>query len=364
MRTMLMWLAVVTTCWAVEGGTPVVTINGEDVTLRQLEDELLRQEGVTQTEDIVHRYLSSIDWDELDDDDMILEIRGQKLTRLRLVAHLLREHGSTVRRELINIQLARQAVADAGIEVDRPMLVREYRRQERSFAERMRASGQDQVVFEDYLQVKEGKTVEQWMAEEGFRMAAALHELVLRTAEIREETLRQHYDEHFEERFAKPAAVRLSVIHKPWPTVRIGGQEVKDPARRQQALQVMRQLGKDIQSGSLSFAKAWEAWGKPYDALSTDGDVGWVERDGRPERRGGRRLSDDVMQLAWSVDPSEEPILLPPISHEDGVDLVRVEARRPASRHLARARRVDPDRGPLPRRPSGGQAAVARGCGR
>jgi len=319
--------------WAAQLDDPVVTVNGETITLRALEDELLRKEGVEEAQALIDELLQRLDWSRMADDDVIVTIGGQDLTRLDLAAYLLREKGAEVRKELIHITLVRQALAEAGLALTDELLTAEYERQERRFAEKMAAAGETQVAFADYLRIKEGKTVEQWMSEEGFRMAAALHELVHRQVDPPEEQLRAFFQREFERRFAKPAALRLSVITRTWPTVKIGDQEVVDQGRKEGVLATMRRLGQDLQAGKISFAQAWQLWGKPFDPQSKHGDVGWVTRDGDTGRPGARRIPRDVIDLAWSVQLKDgQPMLLPPVAHDQGIDLVRIEARREARR--------------------------------
>lgn len=322
---------------AAELDDPVVIVNGETITLRALEDELLRKEGVEEAQALVDEFLARIDWSKLSDDDVIVTIAGQDLTRLDLAAYLLREKGAEVRKELIHITLVRQALTEAGLAVTDELLAAEYERQERRFSEKMAAAGETQVAFADYLRIKEGKTVQAWMAEEGFRMAAALHELVHRKVDPPKELLLQFFKQEYDKRYAKPAGLRLSVITRTWPMVKVGDQEVVDQGRKEGMLATMRRLGQDLQGGKISFPQAWRLWGKPFDPQSVDGDVGWVTRDGTTERSGARAIPGDVMDLAWDLAwggtmDVGKPILLPPMAHEAGIDLVRIEARREAQR--------------------------------
>ncbi|MDA3962732.1 MAG: peptidylprolyl isomerase [Planctomycetota bacterium] len=308
----------------------VVTVNGEAITLRVLEDELLRKEGVEKAEEMVHDFLTLVDWDAISDSDELVSIAGQRLTRLQLAAYLLRENGSDVRRELINITLVRQALDRSGLLLNQKLLDSEWDRQEREFQEQMASKGEAQVTFADFLRVKEEKSREEWMNEDGFRMAAALHELVHRQTKVDPDTLKEYFEAN-KARFTKTAAARLRVIYRPWPVVRLGDRQVLDAGRQEDSRNAMRALGRDIHSGRLSFDKAWEAWGKPHDQHTTGGKIGWVDYTGVPERPGARPLPKEAMDIAAAVDLSNGPVLLPPIEHAGGIDLILVQERREAS---------------------------------
>lgn len=307
---------------------PVVTVNGEDLTLRELENELLQREGVERVLALVERHLKAVDWDALGDDEVLVHVPGLDVTRRQVAAVLLERDGPEVRTELLNIMLARQAIEAAGIVVDDELLERELERQRRRFAERVAAEGQAGMTFESYLQAREGVTLEQWMAEDGFRMAAGLHELVHRRSEIPLEVLKEHFAEHYDERFAERAAVRLTGIHIPFRTVTIDGRQVVDEGHRESLPEVMLMIHAQIASGQIDFATAWRSYGRAYDPQAVDGAIGWVARDGDPDNPGGRAIPAAVMEAAFAADLSDGPALLQPIVHETGVDLIRVEERR------------------------------------
>jgi len=321
------------TCWAA-GSDPVVTVNGEPITLRELEDELLRKEGVERLRELIDDRLAHIDWAALEDDDVIVEIGGRRLDRLTVAAQLLKDEGGRVRRELLNIALVRQALAAERIEIDQEVLDAEFARQETEFDRRLREKGDTIVPFVDYLRVSEEMSVEEYMQQEGFRMGAGLHELVHRRAEIEEEVLRRHFEQHRQERFSSPEAVRLRVIHIPYRSRELpDGQVVVDAEHKLTLPKVMNRIFEDIAAGNLSFVRAWQAYGRPHDPQAGEGgDVGWVDREGGRAKPGTRRIPPTVVERTFEADLADGPVLLPPVVHEQGVDLVEVTDRRAAQR--------------------------------
>ncbi|MHC5067201.1 MAG: hypothetical protein ACYTF0_01300 [Planctomycetota bacterium] len=318
----------------------VVAINGEALTLRQLEDELLRREGVERLERLVIERLATVDWAALADDDEIVRIGGVGLTRGQVAAELLRDEGARVRQELISITLVRQALEEAGIVIDDAIVQAEFARQERAFERRMAEAGGGQIGFTDYLRMQEGTSAAAWMAQEGFRMGAGLHEMVMRATEVSDDDLRVHYEAHFDERFLVEAAVHLRVIDIPYRNLEDGS---PDLIHRATLADVMATMHRNLVEGTIpSFAKAWRAWGKPYDPYVSDGDIGWIGRDGARAQLGSVPVPPSVVAAAFAA---AGPRLLAPIPHERGICLAEVIAQRaeqrPALADIADAVRRD-----------------------
>lgn len=302
-------------------------VNGEELSLRQLEDELLKREGTDLLKDLIRNHLASVDWSSLGDQDPILELPGYTFRRIDLTSRLLESHGAKVRSELINIMIARQALDAAGVPDNAAVLEAEWVRMKTAFERKLEEDGKPIVPFEEYLRVDREMSKADFMAEEGFRMAARLHHHAVATAEIAEDDLRDHYVQH-RIRFIVPEAVQVSVIHIPYKTTKIKGQEVVDQAHVQSLQRTMAKLRRDLVAGKRTFAKTWSLFGKGWDPESTGGLVGWVPRSGRPERQGARVLPEPVIKAAWEADCSAGPVLLPIIAHQRGCDIVRVEKRR------------------------------------
>lgn len=310
----------------------VVRVNGQPITMSDLTHELLRREGVDQLEKAVSSLLADIDWSAIDADEEVLRVRGRGVTKRRLADELLREHGAKVRREMISIAIVRQALAAEGLVVTQRLLEREMERQRQRFESRTRVEGQPRVLFEDWLSVHKGRSIEQYMQEDGFAMAAGLHELVHRRTTVGEGELRRHYAEHFERRFAKPERVDMSILYIPFRTLpgADGAREV-DAEHRESLALVMQQLHRDIAAERVPFVRAWALYAQPYDPDADQGRVLGVPRSGwRGE--GMRRIPEAVVSRAFELPASRLPVLLEPITHQEGMELVRVEARHPAQR--------------------------------
>src|SRR5262245_18916586 len=124
---MKLWVIMVIMTWLAAGcsqliaeepaSDAVAVVNGETLTLRMLEDSMLRKEGAELVEELVQRELDKMPWTELKDDDVIVQIANWRLRRVGLAAQLLGTSAGKVRDELINITLVKQAMAAAGLTV-------------------------------------------------------------------------------------------------------------------------------------------------------------------------------------------------------------------------------------------------------
>lgn len=318
---------------AVDSGAAVASVNDEAITLRQLEDELLRQEGVKRLRELIDSELDALDWKDLKDDDLIVKIGRYELRRKHVAIEVLRSDGAKVRSEMINITLARQAITNAGIVIDDAVLAAELDRHEQEFAEKLKAKGETVVPFSDYLRVNEQTSIKEYMQEEAFRMGAGLHELALRKARVEQADLEDHFLLYREERFNTPATVELQVLHIPYRMLTApDGTNFVDPEHTLMLPQSLRKIYDDLSAGTYSFARAWQLFGQAYDPESEGGQVGWVPRSGQREQLGTRRIPAEVMEKAFAADVSNGPVLLPPITHPEGGHLVRVLGRRAAVR--------------------------------
>ena len=313
----------------------VVTVNGVPITLRELEDEILKKEGSEHLRDLVSHHLDQLDWATLADDEVIFAIAGQRYTRLAMAAGMLEKHGAEVRTAMINIKIVEQALAEAGMKISDDLLNAEFDRMEKAFVERLKREGHPRIPFENYLEVQEGVTKAEFMSERGFRMAAGLHELVHRLVELPLDTLQQHYAQYYDERFLRRAAARVQVVSLPFRNTVIGDVEVLDESQRQTVRQLMNQFVGQVNEAAdagEAMAAIWRIWGRAHDPQSRDGRMGWVTSNGSNGETGARTLPPEVAAAALAVPIAECPQLLQPIEHAEGMDLVYVQARREESR--------------------------------
>lgn len=315
----------------------VATIDGSPVTLRELEDVLLKKEGADLVEEWVHGQLQGLDFAKLQEDDVILAIGFNKITRREIADSILRKGVGKVRDELINIRLVEAAIAQAGITVGPEQLDATWERMRKRFEEKMAADGDGtRIDFVNYLQVKEKMTPEQFRAQAGFRMLAGLQALVHHQAkdEWDDPALRAWFDAN-KGRWRVTESVDLAVIaipynREPGPD----GQPVVTAAERERLMLVMTSLYRQVSSKdpkALGFAKTWTLYGKSWDPETKEGGrVGFVDRSGRREGAGAktRIIGADLMTAAWNA--TTFPTLLPPIASDWGVELAEVRGHRAA----------------------------------
>lgn len=325
--------------------TPVAWIEGRPVRLIDLENELLRKEGADALRHLVSLQLERIPWSRLADDDVILAMGNWQVPRILLVAELLDERGPEVRNELINLRMMRMALERYGIEITGAVLHRELERQEAAFRRRLEERDLPIVPFANYLEERQGISLDEYMAEEAFQMAAGLHALVFEhsvlapTPEAEEALLRDHFVRH-RDRFGDREAYRLAVIHRPFDERALGDERPAVPVTEERKATQRRsiaQLRQDILAdNSLSFERAWSFWGRPYDpGANSGGQIGWVDRRGRPSVDGAMpvppTIMEEVFAQAKNFDRSTGADLLEVLEHDAGLVLVKVLAHRPAS---------------------------------
>ena len=305
----------------------IARVGTVDITLPQLTQALLKREGSDALLNWVQGHLDGLAWEELNDDAVVMAVGGHQLRKRELAAMLIKEKGAKVREELIDISVVEQAVAKAGLIIDDALLAAEYRLMERDFQRRLVASGQGHVDFASYLRVKEKLSVEQFLAQPAVRMLAGIHGLVRRqiSAEYDDAKLLVKLDAE-RARWDERASVDLAVLHIKWRTDAAG----KVTTEAQVELQsVVNLLYRQIAAKELTFAQAWEAYGKAYDSSGPGGRIGWVDGEGRREDETARRIPKPLIARAFAAD-GPYPVLLAPHAHEAGVDLAQVLGKRPA----------------------------------
>lgn len=327
-RSLLLFLSLTLLTAGEPGPDPaVVTIDGETITLRELENELLAREGLELAIELVREHAGRIDWTALGDRDPVLALGGWQLSRERLATELLRQHADGVIKELIAIHLVEQALRREGVVVGDLLLDREEERYRRRFAERLAAEGLPDMPFADYLRQEEGMSLAELRQERGFRMAAGLHGLVHLTAEIPEAELKRHFAAHRGD-FARPAQVRLRLISLDFRRSP-DGQVLEDSIDGVQA--IAADLYGRLRQGSIDFEQVWQLVGGAQrdPQAGPGGAIGWVGQDGAREQVGARPLARATVDTAFAADLSRGPALRA-VPHDAGVDLILVEARREA----------------------------------
>ncbi len=309
---------------------PVVTVDGTKITLRELEDALLKKEGSEQVEDAVHHLLDLTNWSKLRDDDLIVATAFGKVKRREVALHLLAEKSGPVREELINIALVDQALSHEGVVIDDAVKQGELGRMEKRLHEGLEKRKQPIMDMRTFIQQTEKTTLENFVRQPGFRMLAGLHILVQRQArkEVKEPELQAYFDSHVEH-YRVAEAVDIADIAIPYITGRLpDGAEVITATEKANRLQVANNLYSMIQRGELSFEKTFANFAKNFDQdADAGGRVGWVTRDGERGKRGARRIPARVVEEAFAAQ-GPFPALLPPVVHDGGVDIVRVHGRR------------------------------------
>ncbi len=346
MKRLSLLLPVICACTIWAGDSPVVAeVGTQPITLRQLEDALLRKEGREAMADWVSKGLDRLDFPTLKDDDIVLAIGFNKITRRELADALMRRGAAAAREDLINIAVVEQAMTAANILVTQPVLDQWWTRMARMFAHNLKAQGQGEVDFAQWIQNKEKMTPAEFKAQPAFRMMAGLHALVQQRAanEFPEDELQAWFAQH-PERWRTFEAVELSVISVPYRK-----EERKEPgpspAERERLGQVMDGLWRQINQGQVSFADTWQYFGRSYDPGANQGKVGWVRQDGIRDAD-GPKISKEVLAAAWSLD--KFPVLLPPLADDRGVTIAVVHGHRPQRdpnfaeiRDQVRADRID-----------------------
>jgi hypothetical protein len=308
----------------------VAKVNGEELSLRDLEDALLKKEGAEQVEDAVHKLLDLTNWSKLHDDDLIVATAFGQVKRRQIAIHLLSEKAGPVREELINIALVEQALRREGVVIDDAAKQAEVARMEKRLHESLEKRKQPMMDLRTFIQQSEKTTLENFILQPGFRMLAGLHILVQRQArkEVKDPELQAYFDQHIE-RYRVEEAVDISDIFIPYISERAAdGSEVISETEKAQRQQVASSLYNMVRRNEMSFEKTFAGFAKNADQdADAGGHVGWVTRDGLRGKRGARRIPTRVVEEAFSAQ-GPFPTLLSPVIHDLGVDIIRVHARR------------------------------------
>lgn len=311
---------------------PVAEVDGRPITLRHVEDALLKQEGAELVQDFLANRLENMDWASLADEDQLIQIGEVKLTRRQLADILLRKGAGPVREELVQIAIIDRALERDGILITESTLDAALMRMERRFqadsAAKMPAG--QRLDFASWLRSTKHMTVVEFRSSAGFRTLAGLQALVVKRAKasLDEAAIAAQFTKD-PERFRIKEAIDVQVLFMPWRAERGADGQLILPVGEQARLgEVASQVFGTIARGEVPFERAWSAFGKTWDPEAGHGGrVGWVTRDGGRQQPGARTIPDEVIARAWEIDKGY-PALLPPIASPEGVWIVRILGRR------------------------------------
>lgn len=312
------------------GASPVAVVDGTSITLREVENTLLKQEGVQQLLSMLDEQFKRTDWDRLGDRDILLQTNTWRVSRGSVAAQLLKQKGSDAREDLIGIALVRHALAKEGVVIDDALIANEVKRMEKRHYEGLEARKQPYMDFKQFIEQTQKVPFEEYIRQEGFRMGAGVRALVERraAAELTDERLQEWFATHIA-RYRVQAAVDLSAIYIPYKTAKgPDGQEVVTQEEKDRLMGVMIQLHQAIFKRQVSFERNFQIFGRGFEQnADANGRLGWVNRDGTRPIKGARRVVARAMDDAFAAQPPY-PVLLSPVAGEHGVELLLVHARR------------------------------------
>jgi len=301
----------------------VATVNGEGISLRRLEDELLKKEGAEAVQELVAKQLDAVEWETVKDDDTLLAMPGWRLPRLPVAAVLLDRKGGEVREDLINLILVQQALAQADLRIDSALLDKERETMERRFYDRLERENQPWVRFDNYIQEVRGMSLEEWVQQPGFRVLAGVHALLYQTYQIPENELRSYFRAN-KDAYGVSEAVSVWVLFMPFQT---NPQQEVTSASRQATISLATNFYRSMQSKKMTWEKVYRLLGGRDEKL---GYKGWVDRQGRAETLGEADVPAAVIEQAFRHRPrGDQPELLEPILHRSGVTIMQVADYRP-----------------------------------
>ena len=270
----------------------VATVNGEGISLRRLEDELLKKEGAEAVQELVAKQLDAVEWETVKDDDTLLAMPGWRLPRLPVAAVLLDRKGGEVREDLINLILVQQALAQADLRIDSALLDKERETMERRFYDRLERENQPWVRFDNYIQEVRGMSLEEWVQQPGFRVLAGVHALLYQTYQIPENELRSYFRAN-KDAYGVSEAVSVWVLFMPFQT---NPQQEVTSASRQATISLATNFYRSMQSKKMTWERSIACW-----AVATRS---WGTRVGLIARAGPRPWAKPTCQQPSSSRPS------------------------------------------------------------
>lgn len=315
---------------AAGGAAAVAVVDGHVITLREVENALLKQEGVQQLMTMLDEQFKRTDWEKLGDHDTLVQTNTWRVSRVSVAAQLLKQKAGDAREDLIGIALVRNALAKEGVVVDDALIANEIKRMEKRHYEGLEARKQPYVDFRAFIEQTQKVQFDEYVRQEGFRMGAGIRSLVERraAAELSEEQLNEWFTKHLE-RYRVQAAADVSVIYIPYQTSKgPDGKELVTQAEKDRLMGVMIQLHQSIFKRQVSFERNFQIFGRPFEQnADAGGRLGWVNRDGSRPLKGARKVAQRAMDEVFAAQPPY-PVLLSPVTSEQGIELVLVHARR------------------------------------
>jgi hypothetical protein len=312
------------------GNAPTVFVNGEAITLRQMEDALLSQEGVQQLLEMLEKHYNGTDWTKLSDRDVVVQTGTWRLTRVSLAAQLLKMKAGDAREDLIGIALVQQAMAKAGVNVDEAVIQNEVKRMEKRHYDALEARKQPYMEFRSFIEQTQKMKFDEYIHQDGFKVGAGIRILVENAAkkELTDDQLKAFMVEHIN-RYRVQEAADVSAIYTPYTKAKgPDGKEMVSAAEKSRLLGVMQNLHKAILGRQVSFERTFQAFGKVYEQhADANGRLGFVNRDGTRPIKGSRRIDAHAMEEALAAQPPY-PVLLAPIASDEGVEILLVHSRR------------------------------------
>jgi hypothetical protein len=312
------------------GTAPVALVDGHAISLREVEDTLLKQEGVQQLMSMLDEQFKLTNWERLGDRDILIQTNSWRVNRVSVAAQLLKQKAGDAREDLIGIMLVRNALTKEGVVINDALIANEVKRMEKRHYEGLEARKQPYMDFRAFIEQTQKVPFEQYIAQEGFRMGAGIRALVERraAAQLTDEQLKEWFDSHID-RYRVQAAVDISSIYIPYKTTKgPDGKDLVTQEEKDRLMNVMAGLHQSVFKRQVSFERNFQVFGRPYEQnADAGGRLGWVNRDGSRPTKGARRVSQRAMDEAFAAQPPY-PVLLAPIASELGMDLLLVHARR------------------------------------
>lgn len=312
------------------GALPVALIDGVPVTLRQVENALLKQEGVQQLLNMLDEQFKLTNWDALGDKDILLQTNSWRVTRLGVAAQLLKQKAGDAREDLIGIALVQNALKKEGVVVDDALVANEVKRMEKRHYEGLEARKQPFIDFGTFIEQTQKMPLQQYTRQEGFRMGAGIRVLVERraAAELTEDQLKEWFVKHIE-RYRVQASADVSSVYIPYQKIKSkDGTERVTQEEKDRLMGVMTQLHQAIFKRQVTFERTFQTFGRVFDQhADVNGRLGWVNQDGTRPIKGSRRVDARAMADAFAAQPPY-PVLLSPVANDQGIELLLVHARR------------------------------------
>ncbi len=312
------------------GTAPVAVVDSRVITLREVENTLLRQEGVQQLMDMLDEQFKRMNWEALGDGDVLIQTNSWRVTRLAVAAQLLKQKAGDAREDLIGIALVQNALTKEGVVIDDALVASELKRMEKRHIESLEARKQPYMDFRTFIEQTQKMPLDQYTRQEGFRMGAGIRVLVERRAakELTQDQLKEWFAQHID-RYRVPPAADISDIYIPYQTSKgPDGKERVTQQEKDRLIGVMAQLHQAIFKRQVAFERTFQTFAKAFEPnADADGRLGWVNRDGSRQIKGARKVAQQAMDEVFAAQPPY-PVLLSPVASAAGIDLLLVHSRR------------------------------------